>query len=327
MGVSAIKSSNAMSAMQMTSVNIKDQKSKNIQTEIEDVQQEIRKLTSDEELSVSEKAAEKKKLQKEKSSLDTELKQHQEELLRSHKREIKLAGLQEERNPEKAEDTEETKAQVQTDEGSSDETGKNTLSADETRSLHPGTVITQNSDGTVILKEVMNRSEDESDAMQSDPAVESKEEVAAVAAEESAPEEEETDTDSAHEFRPTAREMQAMVSADVSAQIADRMGTLVTKTDDGIAILKGEMKQDTARGVDTERKQAELEEMQKQKQREMAFQFSMLGDAGDAIRTATETNASAKAAQNGMERNFQVSGLHVSQDGQTAQQGFQVAIA
>ena len=78
--------------MQMTSADLKDHKSKNIQNEITEVQQQIQNLSSTEELSANEKADERKKLQKEKSSLDNELKQHQEELLRSQKREAMLAA-------------------------------------------------------------------------------------------------------------------------------------------------------------------------------------------------------------------------------------------
>ena len=304
MGVGAVTSMNTMSVTQMTSANVKDQKSKNIQNEISDVQQEIRKLSSDEALSVSEKATEKEKLQKEKSSLDTELKQHQEELLRSHKREIKLASLQEERNPENEEDAEETVAPVQAVEGSAVRTDTENLSAENRQSLQPGTVITQSSDGTVILKEVMRQPEKEESAVQDDPTAESVEEAAAIAA--TAPVDAGEDTDSANEFRPTAREMQAMVSADTSTQIADRMGTLVSKTNDGIAILKGEMKQDALRGTDTERKQEELKEMQEQRTQEMAAQFSMLGDAANAMQAALDPGESVIAAQTGTERNFQV---------------------
>lgn len=325
MGIGAISSTNTMSVMQMTSADVKDQKSKNIQTEIEDVQQEIRKLSSDEALSVSEKASEKKKLQKEKSSLDTELKQHQEELLRSHKREIRLAGLLEEQDPANEKDTEETTAQALTSEVSTDETSKKNLSTDGTPSLQPGTVITQNSDGTVILKEVMRQPETGKDAVQDTPAVEPGEE--AVAAAKTKPEDTDTDTESVTEFRPSAREMQAMVSADSSMQLASRQGALVTKTDDGIALLKGEIRQDASRGIDTDRKQAELEEMQKQRQREMAFQFSMLGEANGAMQSATETGEPAKAVQSGTEKNLQVSGLNIVQDEQALQQGFQVSIA
>ena len=87
MGISGIASTNSMSVMQMSSTGLKDHKSKNIQNEITEVQQQIQKLSSAEELSANEKEDERKKLLKEKSSLDSELKQHQEELLRSQKRE------------------------------------------------------------------------------------------------------------------------------------------------------------------------------------------------------------------------------------------------
>ena len=108
-------------------------------------------------------------------------------------------------------------------------------------------------------------------------------------------------------------------------QLADRLGTIVAKTNDGIAILKGEIKQDEYRGVDTERKQAELEQMQERQQRETAFQFSLLGETVNGRETAAD--ASAKDAAAVTERNFQVSGLNTAQEEQAQQQGFQVAIA
>lgn len=305
MGISGIASTgSSMSVMQTTSANVKDQKSKSIQNEITDVQQKLQKLSSENGLSVNEKENERQKLQKEKSSLDNELKQHQAELLRSQKRKAMLAELREEQNPAKEEDAEDTAAQVQTADVSSDETDKRNQSPDGNQPLQPGTVISESSDGKVILKEVLNPAEDNTDSVQARPADETREPAAA--AEEPAPDEEETDTntDPANEFRPTAREMQAMVSADSSMEIASRQGTLVTKTDDGIAVLKGEIRQDEARGVDTERKQAELKELQKQKLQEMAAQFSMLGAASSAMQAAVDPSASVTAAQSGTERNF-----------------------
>lgn len=302
MGISGIASTgSSMSVMQTTSANVKDQKSKSIQNEITDVQQKLQKLSSENELSVNEKENERQKLQKEKSSLDNELKQHQEELLRSQKREAMLAELREAQNPSKKEND---KDEVQAAESPANTAEKENPSAagQSAQPLQPGTIISQNSDGTVILKEVMNPAEGNAPAAETKPADETREPAAA--AEEPAPEEEETDTDPANEFRPTAREMQAMVSADSSMEIASRQGTLVTKTDDGIAVLKGEIKQDEARGVDTERKQAELKELQKQKQQEMAAQFSMLGAAGSAMQAAVDPSASVTAAQSGTERNF-----------------------
>lgn len=303
MGIGGITSANSMSVMQMPSTDLKDHKSKNIQNEITDVQQKLQKLSSENELSVNEKENERQKLQKEKSSLDNELKQHQEELLRSQKREAMLAELREAQNPSKEENDED---EVQAAESPANTADRENPSAagQPTQPLQPGTIISQNSDGTVILKEVMNPAEGNAPAAETKPADETREPAAG--AEEPAPEEEETDTntDSANEFRPTASEMQAMVSADSSMEIASRQGTLVTKTEDGIAVLKGEIRQDEARGVDTERKQAELKEMQKQKQQEMAAQFSMLGAASSAMQAAVDPSASVTAAQSGTERNF-----------------------
>ena len=101
MGIGSITSTNSMSVMQMTSSDLRDQKSKNIQNDITDAQQQMQKLASKEELSADEKANEKKKLQREISNLNTKLEQHQEELVRSHKREIMLAQLLEDREPAK----------------------------------------------------------------------------------------------------------------------------------------------------------------------------------------------------------------------------------
>lgn len=315
MGIGSITSTNRMSVTQISSADLKDQRSKTIQNEITDIQRQMQKLSSDEELSVSEKAEERKKLQKEKSNLSTKLKQHEDELLKSQKREMKLAKLQEDRAPLREDEKEDDTPIKET---VSDTTDKAKLPADERRSLPPGTVIAQNSDGTVILKEVLNQAADNEAKAQNKQAEEDKEEMAAKQ------EKKAEDADAAL----SEREVQAMVSADTSMRQADRQGSLVTKTTGGIEVLRGEIKQDAYRDVDTERKQTELNDMQKQRTREMAFQFSLLGDADNAMQAASKTNAPAeKAAQANAERTFQVSGLHTSPEEQALQQGFQVTIA
>lgn len=323
MGIGGISSVNNMSVMQTPSTGLKDHKSKNIQNELTDVQQKLQKLSSENELSVNEKENERQKLQKEKSSLDNELKQHQEELLRSQKREAMLAELREAQNPSKEEDEDEIQAAQSP--ANTEEKENPAASEQQAAPLQPGTVISENSDGKVILKEVMNPAQNDASAVETKPAEETKE--TAAAAEEMKPAEEEKDTDPAAEFRPTANEMQAMVSADTSSKMADRMGALVTKTDDGIAVLKGEIKQDSYYGTDTELKEAELKDMQKQQKREMAVQFSMLGEAGNTMKAAFDTESADSAAPNDTGKHFQVSGLNVPQDEQAAQQGFQVSIA
>lgn len=327
-GIGSVSPLNSMSAMQTTrSSDVKDQKTKSLQNDITQVQQQMQKLSSDEDLSVTEKEAEKKKLEQEKSDLSAKLKLHQDELLKSQKREIKLAQLQEEREPEKEEASEDN---VQTAETSSasDLTDKKNLPADERRSLQPGTIITQNSDGTVILKEVMNQTADRSADAKSSPTDETKEKTGFESEKAAAKQTVQTnEDDTAADTGLTESEVQAMVSADSTMQQADRQGTLVNKTGNDIAVLKSEIKQDALRGVDTDKKEAELKELQKQQKREMEVQFSMLGEANRTAQTATETNASANSTQIDSERTFHVSGIGASQEDQALQQGFQVSIA
>ena len=172
----------------------------------------------------------------------------------------------------------------------------------------------------------MNAAESSGTNAENKPADEVKE--AATAASEPKSEADGTDTETVTEFRPTEKEMQAMVSADASMQIAERQGTLVAKTTDGIAVLKGEIRQDAYRGTNTERKEAKLKDMQKQQQQEMAFQFAMLGEAEGALQAGPETDNAKVGAQANADKTFQVSGLSApQQEEQAAQQGFQVAIA
>ena len=250
MRVGGITSTSNMPAMQMTPADLKDQKSKSIQHEITSVQQQMQTLSSEEELSANEKADERKKLQKEISDLNTELKRHQEELGRTRKREIMLSEMQEDKKPEEETETEETESEgsVQAAETSSEKTEDKTQPSDK-QPLQPGTVISKSGDGVVILKEVMGQNGNQS-------VKEETEQAAAV----NAAAEEETETaedDTVADSGLSDREVNAMVYANSFMQQADRLGALVTKTEDGIAVLKGEIKQDQLRDTDTERKEAE----------------------------------------------------------------------
>lgn len=316
MGIGSISSTNSMSVMQMSLANAKNQKSKNIQNEITDVQRQIQKLSSKEELSAHEKANERKKLQKEISNLNTELKQHQEELRKSQKREIMLAELQNNTEPTKEEKAED---KIQAEDVSSDAADNETLLTSEQQSPNPESVITQNSDGTVVLKQVMNPDNTQNVNAEHKPASETKDDIAEK-------ESETIDDTAVTDANLSGKEMQAMVSADSSLQQASLQGTIIAKTNDGIAILKGEIKQDEKRNTDTERKQAELERLEKQEQRATVFQFSVLGEANNAMKSAAETNASSKDQTQAAENGAYISALNMSQEIQTSQQKFYVSI-
>ena len=106
MGIGGVTSINSNTGMQTATASSAKPKIKNIQNEITGVQQQMQALSSEEGLSANEKITEKKKLQKEISGLNTELKQRQEELRKSQQREIRIAELQEDSKPAKEENTE-----------------------------------------------------------------------------------------------------------------------------------------------------------------------------------------------------------------------------
>lgn len=317
MGISSVTPTGSMPAAQMTSTNLKDQKSKSIQSEISSAQQQMKKLSSDENLSAGEKANERKKLQKEIADLNTKLKQHQEELQRSQKRERTMAQLLEEAAPAKEEKAED---EMRSDKSTADAADKKVRPVDGQPASRQETAPTENNDGRVILKGVSqpdpNRGTD-TETRQADETKEETADVKAVAA---------SDNDTAADDTQSDKELHAMVSADSFLQQADRQGTVVARTRDGIAVLKGEIKLDELRDTDTERKQAELKKMEQQEQREMEFQFSLLGDANKAVKPAAGTNASTtgQAQVNALE-NLQVSGLSPSLEEQAAQQQFYVS--
>lgn len=321
MGIGRVTSTNnAMAVMQMTPADFKDQKSKNIQNEITNTQQQMQKLSSEEELSANEKTNERKKLQQELSSLNTELKQHQEELRRSYKREIMIAELQEDTKPAKEDESEDKTKTEKTSDNTADE--KSQPAGEQQQPPQPGTVITQDSDGVVVLKEALNMDNPRVTDTENKQAPESRAEEI-FTEEETIP----TDNDTAADVGLSGKEMQGMVSASSSLQQTGLQGTIITKTSDGIAILKGEIKQDEKRDVDTERKQAELEKLEKQEQRAMLFQFSLLGDANKAMKAATETSESAKESPAVAEKNAYISALNLSQEAQASQQRFYVSVS
>ena len=314
MGIGSITSAKTMTVMQVAPSALKDQKSKSIQNEITEVRQQMQKLSSKEDLSANEKTNERKKLQKEISGLTTELKQHQDDLLRSQKREQMLAKLWEDKKPVK-EDISET--DTRSEEEASNTTDKSDQSYKEQPSAQTNSIIAQNSDGTVILKEITGQDRNSDRYTKTEAAVETEEEVH---------DETETNTndDAAADFRPSSREIQAMVTSDSSLQQTRHLGTIISKTSDGIAILKEEIEQAKELGLDTELKQAELKKIERQEQLAMAFQFSILGEADKALQSAANPQSSKDKATD-RENNAYINALNLSREEYASQQKFYVS--
>lgn len=320
MGIGSVTSTSSMSGMQTNMAASTDPKIKNIQNEITDAKQQMQKLSSKEDLSVNEKSDERKKLQKEISDLNTKLKQHQEELSRSQKREIMLAELREDQDPTKEDKSED---KVQAAKNSSDQEDEKKLPLDGQKSESQGTVVARNSDGVVILTEAMKPNDNRGADTEKAQTDETKEEDTAK------PETKTTTSDTVTDTGLSHKDMRAMVSADSSVQQANRQGTVVAKTRDGIAVLKGEMKLDELRGADTEKKQAELEKMEQKEERATTFQFSVLGEANNAMKSsAGNVSGATNAAQTNAENNAYLNAMKISQENeQAAQQRFYVSFS
>lgn len=334
MGIGSVTSTNSVSNIQMMKAASTDPKIKNIQNKITDAEQKMQKISSKEELSANEKTSEREKLQKEISSLNTELKRQQEELSRSQKRERMMAKLQEDMNSAKEEEAEDK---------------ADTVGDREEQTKRQGSVITQNSDGTVILKEVLNQ--DEKQALNQNAGQVTNQSAGIGAAyEENVKGMDDKDKDIEEDDKEKAlfqedekaiddaeantgisgKEMNAMVSADISMQHANNQGRVITRTHDGIAILRSEINQDKKRDVNTEQKQAELKKMEKQELRASKFQSSILDEADNAMQSAMAADAAAGkgAAQVNTDNNAFISALKASQEnGQIAEQRFYVSFA
>ncbi len=254
MGVGSISSMNGMTGMQMPVSGFTDTKSKKVQNEITEMQRQMQKLSSDEELSVDEKSDERKKLQQEISSLNTELKRYEEESLKARKRKEMLAELREYEEP--AEEGE-SADKIQAD-------GKEEGAA-ETKT-EAATVIFQDSDGTVLLKGGVDQAEERGVDAEKKQADETEEEDMAEEAVKPMDEEDETDTGI------SGREMYAMVFAEDSEQQEETQDRVIADIKGDIAVLKGEISQDKRRGVDTDQKQEELEKLQRREERARELQ-------------------------------------------------------
>ncbi len=253
MGVGNISSMNGMSGMQMPVSGFTDTKSKKVQNEITEMQRQMQKLSSDEELSVDEKSDERKKLQQEISSLNTELKRYEEESLKAQKRKEMLAELREYEEPAE----EESADKIQAD-------GKEEGAA-ETKT-EAATVIFQDSDGTVLLKGGVDQAEERGVDAEKKQADETEEEDMAEETVKPMDEEDETDTGI------SGREMYAMVFAEDSEQQEETQDRVIADIKGDIAVLKGEISQDKRRGVDTDQKQEELEKLQRREERARELQ-------------------------------------------------------
>ncbi|MDE7207202.1 MAG: hypothetical protein K2N90_08625, partial [Lachnospiraceae bacterium] len=161
-------------------------------------------------------------------------------------------------------------------------------SADSTTSQagYQETVIFKNNDGTVILKGEINQDEKRSVDTDADKKQTDKFKEENIAERETETIEDNADTGLSH------KEIHAIISTDASAQQTSLQGTVIAKIRDGIAVLKGEIRQDERRGVDTDKKQKELEKLEKKEEKARTFLTSVLREGNHTKRSEAKAKIS-----------------------------------
>ncbi len=239
-----------------------DLKAKSIKIKINDTQKQMRELSSKDELTADEKAAERKKFQKELLGLNARLKQYQEDMQRSQK--MKL--LTEEQKDKQADGSkysqdaagDETEIAVESD-------GKSMTAAQDSailKSSGDSAILTNRTGDAEKPKET-----DESDAVEKSKAA-----------------------DKRNEAGLSGKNAQNLFSADNSVRQAGQVGRVILRTRDGIVILKGEIEQDERYGSDTKRKREELEKKNKTMQRAQDLRLSILTKARNTLSSAVNKN-------------------------------------
>lgn len=91
--------------------------------------------------------------------------------------------------------------------------------------------------------------------------------------------------------------MQAMISAGSAMTMVQKQGSVATNMKGREGILEAEIKLDSARGGNVERKQEELDEVQKKLTQVQSAQMDILSDANKKIEEARKEDQKAEATE------------------------------
>lgn len=270
MSVGGINAAGGMSVGQMKSQST-DAFSKSIQNKITTVQQKMQQLSSKEDLPVEEKTKKRQELQQELSSLNTQLRQHRADT--SRKQRQTEAG--------------ETQRQAEAGRKSQQEAAVKEAEADRQKAEAARAEAVQ-TEKVQTAKAQPEKAQPES--RQNEPAQAETEQKDKV-------QPKEVQAESGQNSRNTKeienidtgfsrREVRAMAAAETSMARAQRQGAVVARIEGGVAILRGEISQDEARGINVERKEAELARQEEKSWNATASQSTVLGEARQVMREA-----------------------------------------
>lgn len=282
MGVSGISAIGGASGGQMTSAQSVDTVSKGIQDDISEVQRQKQELSSRKDIPVEEKVKKRQELQQEISSLNAKLRQHQAQVRKEKQKELMKENAKTGRTDADNEEKKSAEKKVSADKESE---ARETETKD-TKSMNaPGIyarvkdVQAQNTSQkeTTAGSTAGSATKDatDKDTNPRDTGVKKAEDKAV--------------NDEAAGI--SAAEMQGMVAADSYVKNSKVQETVIARIEGGVAILKGEIRQDENRGADTAPKRAELEKQEQKVQWASAASFSDLGMGSKTEKGSTQTKA------------------------------------
>lgn len=101
--------------------------------------------------------------------------------------------------------------------------------------------------------------------------------------------------------------MEALISADGARKAAQMQGSVATRLEGRASTLEAEIKLDSARGGNTERKEAEIASLQEKAQKAQASQMSTLREANEKLESAAQKE-SAEHTEDTEEKDLQKAG-------------------
>lgn len=283
MSVGGINAAGSMSGGQMAKSQPADAASKSIQNKISAVQQKMQQLSSKEDLSAEEKMKKRQELQQELSSLNTQLRQHRADASRKkHQTEASDNQRQAEAGRERqkevlAKEAEADRKRAEAARAEVMQTEKAQAEKMQPEKAQPEDRQKEAAQADTVQTDTVRPEEAQADSGQADRS--GKKEI------------ENIDTGFSH------REVRAMAVAETSMERAKRQGTVVARIEGGVAILRGEISQDEARGMNVERKEAELAGQEEKVWDTTASQSSVLSEARQAMREAALNQTETQAAE------------------------------
>lgn len=285
MAIGGVKTMDSMAGWQGSAAQRVDYVSKNIQNEISTVERQKQGLSSKQEMSVEEKTKKKQELQQELSSLNTKLRQRQEEVSREQKKEALTGEV-------RAADG--GVAETEKGKGNADAVNAEKVKADSSEAEKKNIDIkgAEKGNAGAGVRAAEKGAEDVKGAKDAENEKDEKPE----------------------DIGMPQKDVQSIVKGDSFREQTKRRESVIARMEGGIAILKGEIRQDELRGADTEKKKAELKK-QEQKVQKAASGIPNVKGPSKAADAAARTKAGEEKGKAGVKGKTEASVVKSSRDG------------